>query len=125
MKIKILSLILLLVLSLSSKAEWEKLEETPTAVIYIDHERIAKNAQFPTVWMLSDFKEKNKRGVLSTQVLNEFNCEDKMRRTIAFTSHKENMAGGKAIFKSLAAGNWHAINEDSVAYKMMHLACEP
>ena len=123
--IKILSFILLFVLSLTAKAEWEKLEETPSAVIYIDHERIAKNAQFPTVWMLSDFKEKNKRGVLSTQVLNEFNCEEKMRRTIAFTSHKENMAGGKAIFKSLTAGSWHPISEDSVAFKMMHLACEP
>ncbi len=123
--IKILSLILLFALPLSTKAEWEKLEETPTAVIYIDHERIAKNAQFPTVWMLSDFKEKNKRGVLSTQVLNEFNCEEKERRTIAFTSHKENMAGGKPIFKSLLAGKWHAIAEDSVAFKMMHMACEP
>jgi hypothetical protein len=122
--IKFFALILLFVLPLAAKSEWEKLEETPSAVIYIDHDRISKNAQFPTVWMLSDFKEKNKRGVLSTQVLNEFNCEEKMRRTIAFTSHKENMAGGKAIFKSLLAGKWHPINHDSVAYKMMHLACE-
>ncbi len=122
---KIISLALLLALSLCAQADWEKLDETHMAVIYIDHDRIAKNAQFPTVWLLSDFKEKNKRGVLSTQVLNEFNCEEKQRRTIAFTSHKENMAGGKPIFKSLLAGKWHAISEDSVAGKMMLLACEP
>jgi hypothetical protein len=122
---KIISLALLLALSLCAQADWEKLDETHMAVIYIDHDRIAKNAQFPTVWLLSDFKEKNKRGVLSTQVLNEFNCEEKQRRTIAFTSHKENMAGGKPIFKSLLAGKWHAISEDSVAAKMMLLACEP
>lgn len=123
--IKIFVLIFFFVLPLASKAEWEKLEETPSAVIYIDHERIAKNAQFPTIWMLSDFKERNKRGVISTQVLNEFNCEEKERRTIAFTSHKENMAAGKPIFKSLLAGKWHPISEDSVAFKMMQLACEP
>jgi hypothetical protein len=123
--IKIFSLAMIVVLPLAARAEWEKLEETPLAVIYIDHERIAKNAQFPTVWFLSDFKSKNKRGVLSTQVLSEFNCEDKQRRTIAFTSHEKNMAQGKPIFKSLLAGSWRSITEDSVAYKMMHLACEP
>jgi len=123
--IKILSLALLLILPLAAKAEWDKLDETPMAVIYIDHDRIAKNAQFPTVWFLSDFKSKNKRGVLSTQVLSEFNCQDKQRRTIAFTSHEKNMAEGKPIFKSLKAGTWQTINEDSVANKMMLLACEP
>jgi len=123
--IKIFSLAVILVLPLAARAEWEKLDETPLAVIYIDHERIAKNAQFPTVWFLSDFKSKNKRGVLSTQVLSEFNCGDKQRRTIAFTSHEKNMAAGKPIFKSLQAGSWRSITEDSVANKMMHLACEP
>ncbi len=123
--IKNITLALMLALCLCAQAEWEKLEETPKAMIYIDHDRIAKNAQFPTVWLLLDFKDKNKRGVLSSQVLNEFNCEEKQRRTIAFTSHKENMAGGKPIFKSLQAGKWHAIAEDSIAGKMMLLACEP
>ena len=122
---KFFSFSLLVVLPLCAKAEWEKLEETPLAVIYIDHERVAKNAQFPTAWSLSDFKSKNQRGVLSTQVLNEFNCEEQQRRTLAFTSHKESMAGGKPIFKSLKAGNWHPISHDTVANKMMLLACEP
>ena len=46
------SLLMLLILSLQTTAwaEWVKVDETDKTVIYIDPERIQKNAQFPTAW---------------------------------------------------------------------------
>lgn len=105
-------------------AEWTKLDENDRATIYIDFERLQKNAQFATIWQLTDLKKRSKTGTLSSQVLLEFDCKGHKRRTVVFTSHDDNMAEGKTIFKSLKGGEWHAVAKDSVAEKMMHMVCE-
>ena len=109
---------------LLAKAEWTKLDENDRATIYIDFERLQKNAQFATIWQLTDLKKRSKTGTLSNQVLMEFDCKGHKRRTVVFTSHNENMAEGKTIFKSLKGGEWHPVVKDSVAEKMMHMVCE-
>ena len=106
-------------------ADWEQFEETSHAVVYIDRDRIQKNAQFPTLWQLTDLKHANPRGILSNRVLLEFNCDEKSRRTIAFTSHKTHMAEGKPAYKSSQGGLWHPVQDDTVIAKMMALVCEP
>ena len=120
------SLLVLLILSLqaSAWADWVMLDETDKTVIYVDPERIQKNAQFPTAWQLSDYRAPNKRGVLSSQNLIEFDCKAKRRRTLAFVSHTENMGEGTVKFKNLKAGQWHPVPHESVAEKIMEMACE-
>jgi hypothetical protein len=105
-------------------AEWTKVDETDRTVVYVDPERVQKNAQFPTAWQLSDYRQPNKRGVLSSQNLIEFDCKGKKRRTLVFVSHAENMGEGKVIFKSLKPGQWHAVPHDSVAEQILEMACE-
>ncbi len=120
------SLLMLLIWSLQATAwaEWVKVDETDKTVVYIDHDRIQKNAQFPTAWQLSDYRSPTKRGVLSSQNLIEFDCKAKRRRTLAFVSHAENMGEGPVKFKNLKAGQWHPVPHDSVAEKIMAMACE-
>jgi hypothetical protein len=122
---KYLALIVLIFIAPCVLADWEEFEETERAVVYIDKERIQKNAQFPTLWQLTDFKHANPRGILSTRVLVEFNCEEKSRRTIAFTSHKAHMADSKPVYKSSQGGLWRPVQDDTVIAKMMALVCEP
>jgi hypothetical protein len=105
-------------------AEWTKVDETDRTVVYVDPERVQKNAQFPTAWQLSDYRQPNKRGVLSSQNLIEFDCKGKKRRTLVFVSHNENMGEGKVIFKSLKPGQWHPVPHDSVAEQILEMACE-
>ena len=120
------SLLVLLILSLqaSAWADWVLVDETDKTVIYVDPERIQKNAQFPTAWQLSDYRSPTKRGVLSSENLIEFDCKAKRRRTLAFVSHAENMGEGSVKFKNLQAGQWRPVPHDSVAEKIMEMACE-
>ena len=122
---KFLAFIVLILTAQCVWADWEKFEETESAVVYIDKDRIQKNAQFPTLWQLTDLKHPNPRGVLSTRVLLEFNCYEKSRRTIAFTSHKAHMAEDKPVYKSSQGGLWHPVQDETVIAKMMALVCEP
>ena len=117
-------LVLLLLLQAPAWADWVKVDETDKTVIYVDPERIQKNAQFPTAWQLSDYRTATKRGVLSSQNLIEFDCKAKKRRTLAFVSHTENMGEGTVKFKNLKAGQWHPVPHESVAEQIMEMACE-
>jgi len=122
---RIALLFLLLFVVGSANAEWEQLDENNQATIYFDPDRIQRNSGFPTLWQLSDLKSPTPNKVLSKLTLIEFNCDERQRRTIAFTSHREHMAGGKPIFKNLSAQPWHAVQPDSVIEKLMDLACKP
>ena len=117
-------LVLLILLQAPAWADWVKVDETDKTVIYVDPDRIQKNAQFPTAWQLSDYRSASKRGVLSSQNLIEFDCKTKRRRTLAFMSHADNMGEGVVKFKNLKAGQWHAVPHDSVAEQIMEMACE-
>jgi len=117
-------LVLLILLQAPAWADWVKVDETDKTVIYVDPDRIQKNAQFPTAWQLSDYRSATKRGVLSTQNLIEFDCKAKRRRTLAFVSHAENMGEGAVKFKNLKSGQWHAVPHESVAEQIMEMACE-
>jgi hypothetical protein len=122
---KIVLFLLFLLLNGSAHAEWEQLDENNQAIIYFDPDRIQRNSGFPTLWQLSDLKSPTQTKVLSKLTLIEFNCDERQRRTIAFTSHREHMAAGKPIFKSLVAQPWHAVQPESVIEKLMDLACKP
>jgi hypothetical protein len=87
---------------LLAKAEWTKLDENDRATIYIDMNRLQKNAQFATIWQLTDLKKRSKTGTLSNQVLMEFDCKGHKRRTVVFTSHDENMAAMTMLRNSFA-----------------------
>jgi hypothetical protein len=121
---KPLLVLLVLLLQAPAWADWVKVDETDKTVVYVDPERIQKNAQFPTAWQLSDYRSMTKRGVLSSQNLIEFDCKAKRRRTLAFVSHAENMGEGAVKFKNLKAGQWHAVPHESVAEQIMEMACE-
>jgi hypothetical protein len=109
---------------LAAHAEWTKLEDNDRATIYVDMDRLQKNAQFATIWQLTDLKKRSKTGTLSSQILMEFDCKAHKRRTVVFTSHDDNMAEGKTLYKSLKGGEWHPVSKDSIAEKMMHMVCE-
>ena len=108
---------------LPATAAWEEVDETQTAVVYIDREKIYTEGANPKVLQLIDMKKKNKLGAQSRRLLVEYECKLKKRRTLAFSSFSEPMAEGVVVFRNSVSGNWYPIQSDSVAEAVFKIVC--
>ena len=109
--------------ALPAAAAWEEVDETQTAVVYIDREKIYTEGANPKVLQLIDMKKKNKLGAQSRRLLVEYECKLKKRRTLAFSSFSEPMAKGVVVFRNSVSGNWYPIQSDSVAEAVFKIVC--
>ena len=109
--------------ALPAAAAWEEVDETQTAVVYIDREKIYTEGANPKVLQLIDMKKKNKLGAQSRRLLVEYECKLKKRRTLAFSSFSEPMAEGQVVFRNSVSGNWYPIQADSVAEAVFKIVC--
>jgi len=109
--------------ALPAAAAWEEVDETQTAVVYIDREKIYTEGANPKVLQLIDMKKKNKLGAQSRRLLVEYECKLKKRRTLAFSSFSEPMAEGQMVFRNSVSGNWYPIQSDSVAEAVFKIVC--
>ena len=109
--------------ALPAAAAWEEVDETQTAVVYIDREKIYTEGANPKVLQLIDMKKKNKLGAQSRRLLVEYECKLKKRRTLAFSSFSEPMAEGQVVFRNSVSGNWYPIHTDSVAEAVFKIVC--
>ena len=109
--------------ALPAAAAWEEVDETQTAVVYIDREKIYTEGANPKVLQLIDMKKKNKLGAQSRRLLVEYECKLKKRRTLAFSSFSEPMAEGQMVCRNSVSGNWYPIQSDSVAEAVFKIVC--
>ena len=119
----LLSMGMVCCLALPAAAAWEEVDETQTAVVYIDREKIYTEGANPKVLQLIDMKKKNKPGAQSRRLLVEYECKLKKRRTLAFSSFSEPMAEGQVVFRNSVSGNWYPIQADSVAEAVFKIVC--
>ena len=110
-------------LALPVYAAWEEVDETQTAVVYIDREKIYTEGANPKGLQLIDMKKKNKLGAQSRRLLVEYECKLKKRRTLAVSSFSEPMAVGQMVFRNSVSGNWYPIQADSVAEAVFKIVC--
>lgn len=80
-----------------ASAEWVKVAETDTMVVYIDAATIRKDRHLRWVWEVQDYKQKRDDGLLSRRLLDEFDCREEQFRILSMFNHSEPMANGPAL----------------------------
>lgn len=112
-------------LSLASDApsQWERVDDNHTAVIYLDVSRIRESVVFPRVWQLHDLKTPTKAGVRSRKVFVEYDCKGAKRRTIASSSHAQDMGEGKPKFVGTQEGAWQIVYAHTVDESILLRLC--
>jgi hypothetical protein len=105
-------------------AEWQLVDENMLGKVYIDPDRMKKSTSYPEVWQLTDLKSRASTGVLSRQILIQYDCVDRKRRTLASSGHPDHMAKSKPIFTDVSQGAWHPVPKDTVLEKILDIACE-
>lgn len=80
-----------------ASAEWVKVAETDSMIVYIDPEIIRKDRHLRWVWELQNYKQTRNDGLMSRRVLDEFDCREEKVRFLSMFNHSEAMGAGPAL----------------------------
>jgi hypothetical protein len=122
MKTKLL-LVLLLVTN-PSWAEWEKVSENDYGNFYIDPATMLKNGSIVRVWWIQNLIKRNQGGELSVRMRVEYDCKQERFRYLSFSTHSEAMASGKMLMNS-EEGNfpWRDTPRGSPSETRLKIVC--
>ena len=110
--------------SLASFADWVFFEGTDEVEIYVDLSAILKNDQVATLEYLLNFsKPQLMKGVRSAVDVAEFDCEQKIRRTLSMINYSEPMGQGGVLFNSKEPTRWRPVGVDGMGYTLWQFAC--
>jgi len=117
-------LALMLVISVAPAwAEWVKVGETDTQVVYIDPATIRKVGQMRRVRLMHDLKQKTVGGVMSKGTLEEHDCAGNRVRGVSGSTHSGPRLRGKTLWSGSLTSEWHHIPPDSVAAAAHKIVC--
>jgi hypothetical protein len=122
MKQQLLAIILLL-LSSPLMAEWVMVNETGTAIHYIDADHIQRNGDLVRFWQLTETKERARDGSISRRVQLEYDCKAERRRFIYETAYSGTMASGKVIFTQNHSHTGDPIAPGTVGWEFFKVVC--
>lgn len=108
----------------SAFAEWTFVSESEKTNFYIDKGSIRKNGGQRTVWQISDQKQRNNDGEMSTRTKMEYDCKRERVRTLSLSTHSESMAEGKVLL-SLEADpkGWKSIPPETIYETIFQMVC--
>lgn len=121
--LKVSLLFLLAAAATSARAEWEKVGETDTQVIYIDRATVRKTSQLRRITLMHDLKQRGPNGEMSKQTLEEHDCAGNRVRGVSGSTHAGPMLGGRTLWSGRLTSEWHQIPPASVAAVAHRIVC--
>jgi hypothetical protein len=123
----------LVLLSGVAWAEWVALEARyqshPLQTAYIDSSTIRREGQLYTLSMLIDWKAmqggRTPTRFYSTKMTKQFDCAEKLVRTLAATDYDHHMGTGEVIGVGVPAseGHWVVIEPGTINHGLWEAAC--
>lgn len=118
------SLCCLLLVTSSAWAEWVALSTTKDTTNYIDPTTIRKDGNLRKVWEITDYKQRNKDGGMSTRQRAEYDCKSERRKVLSISGHTEPLAGGKELFnKQDVHDDWMDLPPNSAGEATLKRVC--
>jgi len=123
---KSLFTLILVCLSTSALAEWNKVGEDTDSTIYADASTIRKKGDVAKMWSLYDFKETQKmsgKDYLSMEIKYEFDCVKEQSMTTYILYYAGNMGGGEKGAFTYPPKQWQPITPKSTMEELWKAAC--
>ena len=119
---KKLFIVFVMLLAGSAWAEWVIYETTDTNTFYYDPTTIRKDGNMRQVWVLLNWRKRDKDNVMSHRLRYEYDCKQERYRFLAISVHTEPMAGGEILLQNLDTP-WIDIAPATAAAAMFKIAC--
>lgn len=110
---------------ISFAQNWVKVTTSELDNVYIDTISLKKNGNNRRVWVLSDYKKKDKHGDLSNKVLSEFDCVEDRVKNLDYTMFNGNMGNGTVTTHIPSANSsWQFVSPGSVDDALLKFVCK-
>jgi len=124
MKKLLLTLLASLLLNGSAWAEWVKVGSSSEDTFYFDSSTIRVEGDKRKVWVLFDYKQRDKYGAFSARMRNEYDCKGEKLQILSATLHSESMAAGKTLSnKQYTTEDWSDIPPNTFAENLLKIIC--
>jgi hypothetical protein len=122
---KLFLLGLMTMLAGSAWAEWVMFTKAKNEEVthYFDPATIRKDGNMRRVWQLNDLSKRDKAGEMSRRMRFEYDCKQERYRVLGFSIHSEHMASGTVLLYAGEDNNWREIAPETVAEKLLKIAC--
>ena len=113
----------LMMLAGSAWSEWLIFDETASANHYFDPATIRKEGNTRQVWILQDWRKRDKNDWRSIRMKREFDCKQERYRLLNISTHSEPMAGGKVLATDGEDKIWSAIAPGTADETILKIVC--
>ena len=125
---KAILMMLLAVVSSSAAAGWVEVGGNETgAIYYADPATIRKAVNRVKMWILVDYKTTRVSSggmpYMSMKAHVEYDCKEERVRTLYYSNHSGNMAGGKSVFSDDDPAKWSPVPRATIQEDLWEIAC--
>lgn len=125
--IKLLVALLLALASANVMADWVAVVGDGKLNAYADVGKVTRQeniARMPVLYNPgAGQKRSGESSLLSTQVLYEYDCEDRLYRIVEVTVFSDDMGSGSVVDSSDTVGKWKAMYPSSISETFWKMAC--
>lgn len=121
---RLLLILILIVISISSKAEWVEAGRGVDFVVYYDDATIRKSGDKAKIWSLHDYK--TARGQVeyrSVTLESEYDCIKKQSRRLFISFYQKNIGSGTTIRKESELEDWLPVSSGTIKESIWKIAC--
>lgn len=125
MPTRLILMMLLVVVSGSAAAGWVEVgsNEAEGITVYTNPGTIRKVGNKVKMWSLSNYDTYQESVGKSMKNLDEYDCKEERARVLHFSSHSENMGGGRVVATATGPDSWTPISPDSIGAILWKFAC--
>lgn len=116
--------VLLALSALSARAEWVIVNVDENGrLFYIDPVTIEKTGDIRRAWVLENYRIAESGGILSTMLLDEFDCNELRGRAIQAVAYSGHMGTGNIVQHVRQLNSWTQYGPDTIGASVVRYVC--
>ena len=120
---KIIIGLLFMMSACAAQAELSQFGQSSGNTSYFDASSVKRSGTKVRVWTVTEFRQREKAGFLSTRSHKELDCKNLQERTLQFMAYAESKGQGKVVGEVSEANAWEDIVPGTRNSRLLHMVC--
>jgi hypothetical protein len=115
--------LLLLTSAMTAHADFKLFGQSRENTSYYDADSIKRSGPMVSVWTLTEYRQAEKAGFLSTRSHKELDCKKQQDRTLQYIAYAENKGQGQVVGGINEPSDWQDIAPGTRNSRLLQMVC--